>query len=102
MIGTIELFHRDAEDYFTNCGLLRLDIRSDYEKSNMVENILSLIVPETFEWFDCDKVATKAKAQAVERRNALSKMGFALAEEKLIGHDGTEYGDYFLLYKDKL
>lgn len=30
-VGTIELFHREAEDYFTNCGLLRLDIRSDYE-----------------------------------------------------------------------
>lgn len=23
VIGTIELFHRDAEDYFTDCGLLR-------------------------------------------------------------------------------
>jgi len=30
-IGTIELFHRDANDYFTNTGLLRLDLASDYE-----------------------------------------------------------------------
>ena len=30
-IGTIELFNRRAKDYFNNCGLLRLDLRSDYE-----------------------------------------------------------------------
>lgn len=30
-IGTIELFHRSADDYFTNCGLLRLDLRNDYD-----------------------------------------------------------------------
>ena len=39
-IGTIELFHRDAADYFTDCGLLRLDIRSDYEMSDkIIKNI---------------------------------------------------------------
>lgn len=31
-IGTTELFVRTAADYFTNCLLLRLDLRSDYEK----------------------------------------------------------------------
>lgn len=43
-IGTIELFHRDAADYFTDCGLLRLDIRSDYEMSDKIIKILSLLV----------------------------------------------------------
>ena len=44
-VGTIELFHRDSQkDYFNNCGLLRLDLRSDYEKSAEIENILSLII----------------------------------------------------------
>ncbi len=99
VIGTIELFHRDANDYFTNCGLLRLDIRSDYEKQDIIENIVSLIISETFELFDCDKIATKVKAEAAERRNALLKIGFALSEEKLIGYDGTEYGDYFVKCK---
>ena len=26
-VGTIELFNRQAQDYFDNCGLLRLDLR---------------------------------------------------------------------------
>ena len=40
-VGTIELFHREAEDYFTNCGLLRLDLRSDYEIAGEIVKILS-------------------------------------------------------------
>lgn len=100
-IGTIELFHRDSDDYFTNCGLLRLDLRSDYENTKEIENILSLIIEPTFELFDCDKIATKAIPKANERIKALSNMGFLLSKEKLIGHDGTEYGDYFIVSRTK-
>ena len=97
-IGTIELFHRDLNDYFTNCGLLRLDLRSDYETATDIENILSLIIEPTFELFDCDKIATKAIPEAKERIKALSNMGFVLSKEKLIGHDGTEYQDYLCTF----
>ena len=95
-IGTLELFHRDSNDYFTNCGLLRLDLRSDYENVKEIENILSLIIEPTFELFYCDKIATKAISEAKERIKALSHMGFSLSNEFLIGHDGTEYSNYFL------
>lgn len=94
-IGTIELFHRDSNDYFTNCGLLRLDLRSDYENATEIEKVLSLIIKPTFELFDCDKIATKAIPEAKERIKALSNMGFVLSKEKLIGHDGTEYFNYY-------
>lgn len=99
VIGTIELFHRNADDYFTDCGLLRLDLRSDYENASEIESILSLIVPRTFEMFKCDKVATKVIAEANERKNALLKMNFVLSNEKLVGHDGKKYGYYFVLHK---
>lgn len=98
-IGTIELFHRDSNDYFTNCGLLRLDLRSDYENATDIENILLLIIKPTFELFDCDKIATKAIPEATERIKVLSNMGFVYSQEKLIGHDGTEYNDYYIFYK---
>ena len=32
-IGSIEMFHRCADDDFNHAGVLRLDLRSDYEKS---------------------------------------------------------------------
>lgn len=101
-IGTIELFHRKADDFFTNCGLLRLDIRSDYEKSEEVENILALIVEPAYELFFCEKLATKAIPEAEERILALKKLGFLPAPEKLAGdHDGVEYGDYFVRMRER-
>ena len=57
-IGTIELFNRQAQDYFNNCGLLRLDLRSDYERTECIREILSLIVPPAFELFVCRMIAT--------------------------------------------
>ena len=97
-VGTIELFRRRAHDYFNGCGLLRLDIRSDYETEERIYNILSLIVPSTYEMFDCKMIATKIPQAASERRAAASKLGFKKSEEKLVGDDGTEYGDYFVVY----
>jgi len=98
-IGTIELFHRKAKDYFTKCGLLRLDLRSDYETTDRIINILSLIIQPTFKLFHCDKIATKAIPKATERILALKELNFSLSEEKLIGHDTTAYTDYYVLLK---
>ena len=95
-IGTIELFNRKAKDYFNNCGLLRLDLRSDYEKRNVIEGILGIVVPETKEMFGCEMIATKAVSSARERIQVLEHMGFCLSEEVLIGHDGTRYGSYYI------
>ncbi len=100
VIGTIEAFKRDAEDYFTDCALLRLDLRSDYEKSDEIESIMSLIAEPSLNLFGCSMVATKAIAKATERIAALNKLGFVCAKEKLVGHDGTQYGDYFVLRKN--
>lgn len=99
VIGTIEQFHRDENDYFTNCGLLRLDLRSDYEKADKIQSIVSLIAVPSFELFGCDKVATKAIASAKERIKALTALDFKESEEPLIGHDGTKYFDYYVLNK---
>ena len=96
-IGTIELFNRKAEDYFNNCGLLRLDLRSEYEKQDIIEEILDIIIPETKNMFACEKIATKAISIAKERIRALEHMGFCLSEEAVMGRDGTKYDSYYVL-----
>lgn len=95
VIGTIELFHREAKDYFTNCGLLRLDLRSDYETKDNIICILELIIDKTYSMFECNMIATKALPTAGERIEALNKLNFLPTENKLIGHDGTEYSYYY-------
>ena len=57
-VGTIELFHREADEHFYECGLLRLDLRSDYETAGCIKNIISLIKESTFDLFYCKKIIT--------------------------------------------
>ncbi len=96
-VGTIEAFLRVADDYFTDCVLLRLDLHSAYEKSEEIKSILSLTAQPLFALFGCGKIATKAIPSASERIKALTEFGFIKSDEPLIGHDGTKYYDYFVL-----
>lgn len=96
-IGTIELFRREAEDFFHDCGILRLDVGSKYECEEVLCEILSIIIEPAYELFACKMIATKAPIYAVERIAALRKTGFEKSDEKVVGHDGTVYGDYWCI-----
>lgn len=98
-IGTIELFNRQSGDFFNNCGLLRLDLRSDYEREDSIFDILSLIISPAFELFDCRILATKIPSFACERKSAAERLGFTPSENNLIGHNGESYSDYYILKK---
>ena len=79
VIRTIELFHRDSKDYFNRCGLLRLDLKSDYDL------------------FDCDMVATKIPTFAGERKAAAVQNGFFATDKALVGgDDGKVYTNYYV------
>ncbi|MDE5718983.1 MAG: N-acetyltransferase, partial [Lachnospiraceae bacterium] len=95
-IGTIELFTRQAGDYFNDCGLLRLDLQSGYENAEDIHEILSLIVPPAYDLFHCRMIATKVIPAAAQRREAVEKLGFTATAEALVGHDGTCYTDYYV------
>lgn len=95
-IGTVELFHREAEDAFNHHGLLRLDLRSDWETLPALTELLALLHRHAYELFDCSILATKAPAFAAVRCQALQESGYMLSRNVLIGHDGTEYGDYWV------
>lgn len=99
-VGTIEVFNRCAEDHFNNCGLIRLDMRSDYEDSETIHRILSMIIADLYKLFGCDMFAAKAVPQARERIEALLRMGFVKSKYLLIGsHDGKSYDDYYELIR---
>lgn len=98
-IGTIEVFERHSEDYFNDTVLLRLDLRSDYEKTEIIKSILDLIINNIFDYFSCSSISTKAVEIAGERINALIQSGFSLSDEFLYGHDGTPYSDYYVYYR---
>lgn len=77
---------------------MRLDLRSDYEYRKSIFEILSLMIPSTFELFQCQMIATKIPHFASERKMAAKKLGFTLSKEKLIGGDDKKiYTDYYIL-----
>lgn len=96
-VGTIELFNRRAEDYFNDCGLLRLDLRIDHENTQDIVSILSIITEPAFDLFHCSMIATKAPIYAVDRRAALEVAGYELSGECLIGsQDHKAYDGYWV------
>ncbi len=97
VIATVELFHRDDEfEVYGNSGLLRFDLRSDYEKESVIKELLTLLIKPVYDLFG-DKIVTKVKSFATERLNAVKNLGFILPEQALKGQNGEEFNDYFVL-----
>lgn len=100
VIGTIEMFRREAEDFYNDCGILRLDVGSGCEQTGILQGVLSLVTVPFFEWFGCSMIATKAAGYAVERIEALKKAGFVKSDEPLVGHhQKMAYYDYWIIKK---
>ena len=97
-IGTIELFHRSANDDFNHVGVLRLDLKSEHETSEEIFTVMNLIVPPTFDLFECEEIITKVPVYAVERTVAMKRMGFEKSTKLLVGTiDGYAYKDYWTI-----
>ena len=97
VIGTVELCLRVSEDAFHNMGILRVDVRSDYEKAEELYGIFSLITPEIEKTLGCKGVLTKAPIYAVERIKAMKKAGFTKSEHFLTGKTGYAYDGYWTM-----
>ena len=96
-IGTIELCLRVSEDEFNNMGILRVDVRSDYEQEEVLFELFSLIVPHISHLLGCCATLTKAPIYAVERIKALEKAGFIKSEHLLKGKNGFAYDGYWTI-----
>lgn len=97
VIGTVELCVRVSNDEFNNMGILRVDVRSDYEQEGELYDIFSLITPKIEEMLGCKGVLTKAPIYAVERIKAIQKVGFLKSEHLLIGKTGYAYDGYWTI-----
>lgn len=97
VVGTVELCLRVSEDVFNNMGILRIDVRSDYETEEPLYDITALVAPRVSELLGGDGVLTKAPIYAVERIKALQKAGFTRSEHLLIGKTGYAYDGYWTL-----
>lgn len=92
------MFHRSTNDNFNHVGVLRLDLKSEYETSEEIFTIMNLIVPPTFDLFECEEISTKVPVYAVERIEAMKRVGFKKSTKLLDGTmDGYAYKDYWTI-----
>ena len=96
-VGTVELCRRASEDAFDGAGVLRLDVRSAWERESVLSGLGALILPPAFALLECGTIITKAPIYAVERIRALEKLGFVRSGALLIGKDGSAYSGYWTI-----
>ena len=97
IIGTVELCLRKSDDAFDDHCILRVDVRSDCEREDVLYDIFSLILPEAAELVGGRGVITKVPIYAVERAKAAERAGFAMSKSHLIGESGYPYDGYWTI-----
>ncbi|MVX67359.1 GNAT family N-acetyltransferase [Clostridium chromiireducens] len=95
-IGTIEMFHRIADDEFNHYGILRIDLQSDYERQQIIGEILEIVNEYFYKAFDVKAILIKAIPENIERIAALSKMGYESVNRKVMTYD-----DYFVSFESR-
>ncbi len=100
VIGTIELFGGKSAAALDDFGVLRLDVRSDYEKKELLTGILSIVAEPACELFFCRALLSKAPIYAVERLAALKESGFTPRVEPLL-RPPRQFYDYWQLQSEK-
>lgn len=91
VIGTVEMFHREALDEFNHYGLLRIDLKSEFEKEKYITNILDIVNDNFYRDFNVEIIMTKAIPDAVERIKALKVKSYSPLDKKMVIYD-----DYFI------
>ncbi len=94
-VGTVEMFRKDDGKDGKGEGVLRMDVMSRYEFSDVFERLLRVILPPMHELFHCERILTKALPFMQQRRVALVLMGFFPSKQPLIGHGGIELPHYW-------
>lgn len=96
VIGTVEMFHRIADDEFNHYGLLRIDLQSKYEIKLVLDEIIKIANENFFKAFNVEAILTKAIPDATERIYSLIHNGFKPINRKLMTYD-----NYFVCYAKK-
>ena len=97
VIGTFELCLRVSDDNFNQMGILRLDVKSNYEQEKILTELFQLILSVSYDAIGCTHIITKAPIYAIERIKALQHTDFSKSEHYLIGgHDRYAYDHYWV------
>ena len=94
-VGTVEMFRRDDGADGKGEGILRMDVISRLEFTDVFEQLLLSLLPALHELFHCERILTKALPHMMQRRVALVLLGFVPCKQPLRGQGGIELPHYW-------
>lgn len=94
-IGTIEMFHRIADDQFNHYGILRIDLQSPHETHAVIDELIEIASENFYEVFDVEAILTKTFPNAAERTASLVKKGYHPINQKFMVYD-----NYYVRFRD--
>ena len=92
VIGTVEMFQSEDQENGEACGILRIDLASNYEKKPYLREILSIAVDNFYLNFKVSHILTKTFPDALERTECLDEAGFLPLGKLFRG----EYEGYYI------
>lgn len=95
-IGTIEMFHRIADDEFNHHGVLRIDLQSNFEIQPIIDEVLEIVNENFYKVFDVKAILTKATPSATERISSLTQNEYNPINKQLITYD-----NYYVCFLNK-
>lgn len=76
-------------------GILRIDLRSEYEKQAVLEELMDILMVHIYEDFQVASVIMKIQKEAEERQKLIKKYQFVSAKEEC----NIGLSDYYVRYK---
>lgn len=96
LIGTVEVcpslkYAADGK----MMGILRIDLKSEYEKEEYLEELVNALVQHIYEDFQVASVLMKIQKDATERKKLIRKLYFVPAKDEC----NISFLDYYVCYK---
>lgn len=96
LIGTIEVC--PSLKYAVDgkmMGILRIDLKSEYEKQAVLEELMDILMVHIYEDFQVVSVIMKIQKEAEERQKLIRKYQFVSAKEEC----NIAFSDYYVSYR---
>ena len=94
-VGTVEMFPFSDGADGKGEAILRIDLMSRFEFTDIFQQILLAILPAMHEIFRCERILTKALPHMMQRRLGLVLMGFIPCQKPLTGYGSVELPHYW-------
>ena len=76
-------------------GILRIDLKSDYERQEVLNELMSILIEHVYDDFQVSLLLMKIQKDAEERQNLIETYQFVTAKDEC----NISFVDYYIRYK---